>query len=133
MIMTGTATALAIAALAAMLTASGCSSRADAQAQARAEMHKHQVAACKNLAFGTSLADAGEFCDFTGITMLIDQQVKIRGWFTATFSRDAGLVVNYPDKLNNPPEGYVDALQRDCDSVLKGKPDVWPDKLVDYG
>src|SRR5262245_10408113 len=128
MIMTRTATALAIAALAAVLTATGCS-HADAQAQARAEMHKHQVTAGKNLAFGTSLADNGEFFDFAGITMLIGQQVKIRGWFTATFSRDAGLVVNFPDKLNNPPEGYVDALQRDCDSVLKGKPDVWPDRL----
>jgi hypothetical protein len=63
-------------------------------------MHKHQVAACKNLAFGTQLADAGEFFDFTGITMVIGEQVKTPGWFPAQFSNDAGLVVNFPDKLN---------------------------------
>ena len=121
----------AVAVLAA-LALTGCSSRADAQAQARAEMHKHQVAACKNLAFTTGLADNGEFFDFSGVTMLIGKQVKIQGWFPAQFSRDADLVVNFPDKLNNPPVAYVDALQADCDSVLKGKPDVWPDRLVDY-
>jgi hypothetical protein len=85
----GRTAALAAVALAAVTAVSGCSHE-DAQAQARAEMHKHQVTACKNLAFTTQLADAGEFFDFSGVTMLIGQQVKLRGWFTATFSRTRG-------------------------------------------
>jgi hypothetical protein len=97
----------------------------------------HAANTCKELAFGTMLAEnGGDFFEFAGATMRAEGFAKVAGWYRPQFRRDLWVVLvppghKYP-ALYNPPSAFVDTLKADCKKVAPKAGKIWPHDEQDY-